>query len=190
MVCPTLILDGRDPAKNGEWVWRECEDIAQKIIWSWDMASLTAKGKRGPGLFIFLWHSDISRFWLWTEWWSLLRSCPSFLFQLLTWSGLLEIRFPTSIFQGCVQKMLDMLNDAHFFRGTHTMARWWTLYPLILWKKENSKFYLNRGLAFQLYIFVSHVSMWHINSIIIITSMFSPKGSGRPSANVPVYAHF
>ena len=81
LVCPTLILDGRDPAKNGEWVWREFEYIAQKIVWSWD----TAKGKRGPGSMIFLWHADISRFWLWTERWSLLRSCPSFLFQLLTW---------------------------------------------------------------------------------------------------------
>ena len=28
LVCPTLILDGRDPAKNGEWVWREFEYIA------------------------------------------------------------------------------------------------------------------------------------------------------------------
>ena len=32
------------------------------------------------------------------------------------------------ILQDCVQKMLDLLNDAHFFRGTHIMARLWIIH--------------------------------------------------------------
>jgi len=35
----------------------------------------------------------------------------------------LPFYFNSSLNQDCVQKMLDLLNDAHFFRGTHAMAR-------------------------------------------------------------------
>jgi len=35
----------------------------------------------------------------------------------------LHFYFNSSLNQGSVQEMLDLLNDAHFFRGTHTMAR-------------------------------------------------------------------
>ena len=50
------------------------------------------------------------------------------------------------ILQDCVQKMLDLLNDAHFFRGTHAMARLWIIQVQYYWlnhKKIKSRPWIN-----------------------------------------------
>ena len=58
------------------------------------------------------------------------------------------------ILQDCVQKMLDLLNDAHFFRGTHIMARLWIIHVQL--PPENQNLDLDEQIFRQLKKIKSH----------------------------------
>ena len=72
--------------------------------WSWmaEILQTMVRNTQGTGL-LWLWRNvtfswafryrDISRFWFWTKWQSLLWSCPSLLFQLLPWPGFFLERY-------------------------------------------------------------------------------------------------